>query len=79
MQEHTLDEMVDELAEFYESAGFEDYYERVLKNMDEPAIRRHYAETFAEKEIWSLKYENKQKDKLKLPSEIDFPLGSFIL
>ena len=51
MQEHTLDEMVDELAEFYESAGFEDYYERVLKNMDEPAIRRHYAETFAEKEI----------------------------
>jgi len=51
MKNLTLEEMIDELVEFYECAGFEDYYERVLKNLDESAIRRHYEETFAEEDM----------------------------
>jgi hypothetical protein len=43
--------MVDELVEFYECAGLEDYYERVLKSLDEAAIRKHYEETFAEEDM----------------------------
>lgn len=61
MKELTLEEMIDELVEFYECAGLEDYYERVLKNMDESAIRKHYEETFAEEdmvlEVWERKQE----------------------
>lgn len=49
--ELTIGQMVDELVEFYECAGFEDYYERALKNLDEVAIRKHYEETFAEEDM----------------------------
>ena len=51
MKNLTLEEMIDELVEFYECAGFEDYYERGLKNMDEAAIRQHYEETFTEEDM----------------------------
>ena len=51
MKNITLEEMIGELVEFYECAGLEDYYERVLKNLDESAIRRHYEETFTEEDM----------------------------
>lgn len=61
MKNLTLEEMIDELVEFYECAGLEDYYERVLKNLDESAIRKLYEETFAEEdmvlEAWGQKRE----------------------
>ena len=56
----TLEDMIAELEEFYESAGFEDYYERVLKNMSEDKIREYYADTFKEEdrelENWEREY-----------------------
>ena len=56
----TLEDMIAELEEFYESAGFEDYYERVLKNMSEDKIREYYSETFKEEdrelENWEREY-----------------------
>ena len=51
MKNLTLEEMIDELVEFYECAGLEDYDERVLKKMDEATIRKHYEETFAEEDM----------------------------
>lgn len=42
----SLDFMISELEEFYECAGFEDYYERVLKNMNKEQITQHYKDTF---------------------------------
>lgn len=38
--------MVGALEEFYECAGFDNYYERVLSKMDEEQIRHHFKETF---------------------------------
>ena len=38
-KEKTIDEIIDELTEFYETAGFENYYERVLQNMSEERRR----------------------------------------
>ena len=55
----TLEDMIAELEEFYESAGFEDYYERVLKNMSEDKIREYYAETFKEEDR---EFENWEKE-----------------
>ena len=59
-KEMTLEDMIAELEEFYESAGFEDYYERVLKNMSEDKIREYYSETFKEEdrelENWEREY-----------------------
>ena len=59
-----LDDMIAELEEFYECAGFEDYYERVLKNMSEEKIRAYYAETFKEEdrelENWEREYRGEE-------------------
>ena len=44
----TLKEMIAELEEFYENAGFSDVYERKLKDMGEDEIRRLYKATFEE-------------------------------
>lgn len=50
------------LTEFYETAGFENYYERVLQNMSEESIREHYQETFKEEDQelidWERRYKN---------------------
>lgn len=45
-EEFTLDDMVSELEEFYENAGFADYYEKVLKHMTEAQIRDSFHGTF---------------------------------
>ena len=41
-----LEDMVAELEEYYECAGFADYYDRVLKDMGEAQIRKHFHDTF---------------------------------
>lgn len=41
-----LIDIISELEEYYECAGFADYYERVLKNMSEKELLQHYRETF---------------------------------
>lgn len=44
----TLKEMIEELEEFYENAGFADVYERKLRDMSEDEIRSLYKATFEE-------------------------------
>lgn len=56
-----LTDMLDALTEFYENAGFTDYYNRVLKKMSEEEIRRHYAETFKEEDQMLIDWERKNK------------------
>lgn len=41
-----IDEMVDILEQYYEEAGFENYYEEVLKDLSEFEIRELYQEIF---------------------------------
>lgn len=38
----TIEEMTDELEEFYEAAGFANYYERVLKDKTDEQIKEMY-------------------------------------
>lgn len=38
----TREEMEEELEQFYEAAGFADYYERVLKNQTDEKIKEMY-------------------------------------
>lgn len=42
--------MIEEIEEYYEFAGFEDYYNRVLKYMSEQQILKHYKDTFDNEE-----------------------------
>lgn len=48
MKEKELNEIIAEIEEYYECAGFEDIYERKIKNMSEKDIRAWYEETFKE-------------------------------
>ena len=45
-----IKKMIGELEEFYECAGFENYYERVLKNTSDSEIKEHYDKTFKEED-----------------------------
>jgi len=38
----TIEEMTEELEQFYEAAGFANYYERVLKDKTEEQIKEMY-------------------------------------
>ena len=55
-----LQDMIEELEEFYECAGFEDFYERCLKGKTEEEILQYYTETFKEDdhelEMWERSY-----------------------
>ncbi len=42
----SLEDMISELEEFYETAGFADFDKRVLKDMNEEQIREYFHETF---------------------------------
>ena len=55
----TINDMIDELEDFYESAGFENFYERVLKNMSEEKIKEYYKETFKKVDI---EFENWERE-----------------
>ena len=42
--ELSIDDMISCLEEYYESAGFEDFYDRMLKGKSEEVIREMYLE-----------------------------------
>lgn len=44
----TVDEMTEALAQYYEGAGFADFYNRKLKGKPEAEIRRMYLKTFSD-------------------------------
>ena len=46
-----IEDMRDELAEYYEAAGFENYCERVLKHKTDDEIIEMYKNTFGEDTI----------------------------
>ena len=46
-----IEDMRCELAEFYEAAGFENYYDRVLKHKTNDEIIEMYKNTFGEDTI----------------------------
>lgn len=43
-----IQDMLAELEEYYETAGFADFYERVLKDLSDEQIIEMYKETFSE-------------------------------
>ena len=43
----TVDEMTEALAQYYEAAGFADFYNRELKDKSEDEIRQMYLKTFS--------------------------------
>ena len=45
-----IQDMKAELEEYYETAGFSDFFEKVLKDKTDEEIIRMYKETFEEKE-----------------------------
>ncbi len=60
-----VEEMTADLEEYYEAAGFEDFYERVLSKMDEDQIRKYYHDTFEveedhEFEEWERRYNGEE-------------------
>ena len=50
-------DMRDELEDFFEAAGFADFYERVLKDMTDEQIIACYNETFSEEDLELEKWE----------------------
>ena len=56
-------DMRDELEDFFEAAGFADFYERVLKDMTDEQIIACYNETFSEEDLELEKWERLVKDK----------------
>ena len=38
--------MVSDLEEYYECAGFSNFYEKILKNMNDEQIKAYYEDTF---------------------------------
>ena len=58
-------EMTADLEEYYEAAGFADFYERVLSKMDENQVRKYYHDTFEveedhELEEWERRYNGEE-------------------
>lgn len=47
-QELSIDEMIEDLEQYYEAAGFSDFYQRELKNKPPDEIRELYRTTFDE-------------------------------
>lgn len=45
-----IQDMLAELEEYYETAGFADFYERVLKDLSDEQIEEMYLETFQDSE-----------------------------
>lgn len=44
----TVDEMTEALEQYYEAAGFADFYNRELKGKSEDEIRQMYLKTFSD-------------------------------
>ena len=47
-EEMSIDNMVEDLEQYYEAAGFSDFYQRELKNKTPDEIRELYRTTFDE-------------------------------
>ena len=45
-EEMSIEDMIEELEQYYESAGFSDFYQRELKNKTPDEIRELYKTTF---------------------------------
>lgn len=45
----SIKDMIEDLEQYYEAAGFSDYYERELKGKTEDEIREIYRVTFKER------------------------------
>ena len=54
-------DMRDELEDFFEAAGFSDFYERVLKDMTDEQIISCYNETFSEEDHELVEWERTVK------------------
>lgn len=52
-----IEDMRDELAEYYEAAGFENYYDRVLKHKTNDEIIEMYKDAFGENEVQDEEFE----------------------
>ena len=48
--EISIDNMIEDLEQYYESAGFSDFYQRVLKNKTPDEIRELFRTTFDEED-----------------------------
>ena len=57
----TIEDMRYELEDYFEAAGFADFYERVLKDMTDEQIIACYNETFAEEDHELEKWERMVK------------------
>lgn len=53
----SIEEMRYELEDFFEAAGFADFYERVLKDMTDEQIIASYNEIFSEEDLELEKWE----------------------
>ena len=53
----SIEDMRYELEDFFEAAGFADFYERVLKDMTDEQIIASYNEIFSEKDLELEKWE----------------------
>ena len=49
-EELSIEDMIEDLEQYYESAGFSDFYQRELKNKTPDEIRELYRNTFAASE-----------------------------
>ena len=47
-KEMSIEDMIEDLEQYYESAGFSDFYQRELKNKTPDEIRELYRTTFDE-------------------------------
>ena len=47
----TVDEMAEALEQYYEAAGFADFYNRELNGKSEKEIRQMYVKTFSDKTV----------------------------
>lgn len=47
-QDMSIEDMIEDLEQYYESAGFSDFYQRELKNKTTDEIRKLYKTTFDE-------------------------------
>lgn len=61
-----LQDMIGELEEYYEAAGFENYYDNVLAGKSEEQIRKMYEDTFKQNDDIELEnWERKHKGDME--------------
>lgn len=61
----TKEEMTDELEQFYEAAGFANYYERILKDKTEEQIKQMYENHIRNMEELEEEYYKEREEYLK--------------